>query len=309
MQVPASGALRSAEAVAAVNALSVKVAAPVDVGYVLEADFRPWALNYAQPNPMNTLYLTLPTEAEARIQLPGLTADMADRARLTVSRYISDNIGIAAQARGRQLEAFTQWAENCRKQKAAMPVNPWVVYQFQREASETLAGFKQKVMGQTEPALNQMATDVRRTVELVSALMNSAGSYEQKMHWYNVLLQLRDGVSLYQARVDESDRQLMEAIAAFEQENPPVARPEGKPPARRDAQSLGIAPEALQGVELAPEVAKREPAPAVIKKEESSSLGGALVLLGMAAMAIFFFLKLRRRVASGGNLSRDSSRS
>lgn len=288
----------SAEGAAALNEMA-KQAVEENVTWVLDSDSRPWALSFQEPPPLNALVLTLPSDREARIQLPGAAADMADRARMVVSRYITDNIGSAAQARGRQLEAFNMWAANTTRQKKLLAKDPWVAYQFNREALEAVTAFKARVNSQTAPGLERMADDVRRVVSEVSTVMNATGGYDQKMQWYNVLVQLKEGVSLYQTRVVDADRAILDAIAGFEQDNPPVARPAGNPPPRKqEGMVSGGAATAAPNAAMTPEgVVQREKAQPVKKEEAPSQTGGLIVIAGMAAVVFGLFLKLRRRVA------------
>ncbi|WP_157640000.1 hypothetical protein [Burkholderia ubonensis] len=270
-----------------------------DVTWVLGSDSRPWPLAYAELNPLNSLYFALPTEKDARIMLPGYVADVVDRARFTVTRYITDNIGSAAQTRGRQLETFNVWAQNTAKQKQSLSKDPWVLYQFNKEALATVKTFKEKVQAQSEPTVKQMALDINATVEKVTPVMNVMATYEQKMQWYNLLVQLKEGVGLYQARVADADKQILDAIAAFERENPPVARPAGNPPPRpgTDGVASTNGGAATPNVSMTPEI-KREAAEAPAQKQEpASQTGGVIVLLGMGAVAIGLFLKLRRRIS------------
>lgn len=291
----------SAEGAAALNEMA-KQAVEENVTWVLDSDSRPWTLSYQEPMPLNVLVLTLPTDREARIQLPGAAADMADRARMTVSRYVTDNIGTAAQARGRQLEAFNMWAANTTRQKQLLAKDPWVAYQFNREALEAVANFKARVSSQTAPSLERMADDVRRVVAEVSTVMNATGGYDQKMQWYDVLVQLKEGVSLYQTRVVDADHAILEAIAGFEQDNPPVTRPAGNPPPRKGEGivSEGAATAAPSAAMTPESVVQREKAQPVKKEEAPSQTGGLIVIAGMAAVVFGLFMKLRRRVAKKG---------
>lgn len=297
---PTSASIPAANsAPAATAAPNTRVLQGEDIPWALRAEDRPWPLAYAELNPLNALYFALPTEKDARFMLPGYVADAAERARFTATRYITDNIGSAAQIRGRQLETFNVWADSTTKKKQLLPKDPWAVYQFNREALATLKVFKDKVASQTEPTVQKMAQDVKLAVEKISPLMEVMSSYELKMQWYNVLVQLKEGVGLYQTRVSEADRQILDAIAAFERDNPPVARPEGTPPSRNDVET-GRQPApivAAPHVAMTP-VAPREAAePPSQKNEPHSSTGGIVVLMGMGAAVIGLFFRLRKRLA------------
>lgn len=268
----------------------------VDVHWVLNADNRPWPLAYSELIPLNTLLFTLPNERDARIMLPGQVADMAGRARFTASRYITDNIGSAAQVRGRQLETLTMWLTQLEKQKQLLPNSDWAKYQFYKEAHQAIGDFKAKVMAQTAPTLARMAEEVSQGVAQISAVMATTESYEHKMLWYNVLVQLKEGVGLYQSRVTEADAQIMEAIAKFERDNPRVMRPAGAPPPQVPERAQPtLAPSAVDMAPAsAPQPAKAPPG----VQPQGSQTGGFIVLVGMVAAAVALFLRLRKRVSN-----------
>lgn len=313
---PASGAgAASAATTAAAAASSVPVAgaaAPASAGdskdnvpWALDIDTRPGPLNYAALNPLNGLYFTLPTVAQARIMLPGNASDAANQARYVIQRYITDNIGSAAQARARQLEAVTNWVDQTNQKKKLLSKDPWAAYEFNREALSTLQGFKDKVDHQSAPTLERMTADVQAAVSQIAPIMEATGGYEQKMLWYNVLVQLKEGINLYQARVTDSDHQVQEVIAAFERDNPPVVRPQGDPPLEPNladgplARRTAAAPKPSLTSTAAD--AQREPAqPPAVKQDSSSSTGGVIVVLGMLAVVVGLFLKLRKRVSNKG---------
>lgn len=271
--------------------------------WVLEASTHPWVLNYIELLPLNGLYFTLPNEKDARIMLPGRVEDAADQARTVVGRYVTNNIGTAAQVRSRQLEAFNNWADNIRKQKAMLPKDPWAAYQFNKEARAAEAVFRAHIESQSQPQLDRMAQDIRAAVEQITPVMNAMGDYDQKMRWYNVLIQLRDGMSLYQTRVTESDRQLLDAMDAFEQANPVIPQPSGSLPPTPEQQRAAAAEHAnpVSGVNLTDASATRTPAKAPVNASQpSSSMGGVIVLVMVGIAVLGLFLKLRNRVSKKG---------
>ena len=273
-----------------------------DVPWALSTESRPWPLAYAELNPLNTLVLALPSEREARIMLPGYVADAAERARFTVTRYITDNIGSGAQVRGRQLETFNVWAENSTKKKQALPHDPWAAYQFNKEALATLKTFKDKVQAQTAPDVQRMSQDIKAAVEKISPVMEVMSTYEQKMQWYNVLIQLKEGIGLYQARVMDADRQILDAIAAFERDNPPVSRPAGNPP-RNEGEGFKApapTPAATSNVSMTPDAPREAAEPPARKAEQGNSTVGFIVLLAMGAAVIGLFMRLRKRLSKKG---------
>lgn len=278
-------------------AIPVPSAPEEDAPWLLGPDMRPWALAYLEAELLNSLYLMLPADREARIMLPGAALDASERAATEISRYFIDNNGLASVARTRQLETLNAWLADTSKKKMALPQDPWVEYQFHKEANATLQGFKAKVVRQSEPVLRRMASDIKKTVDQLTGIMNATGSHEQKMNWYNLLLQLKDGFSLFQARAVASDQQILALIERYETENPPPPRPAGKPP--QSAQGAASTPaQAASNVALTADTVERQKAPAPTPAPQNNNqAGGWIVILGMLATVMGLFYKMRRRVA------------
>jgi hypothetical protein len=317
---PAPGvgaAISASEPSSAVPAAGAALAASAGdskdgVPWVLDVDTRPGLINYAALNPLNGLYFTLPTATQARIMLPGNAADAASQARYVIQRYITDNIGSAAQARARQLEAITNWVDQTGQKKKLLPKDPWAAYEFNREALSTLQAFKDKVDHQSAPTIARMTTDVQGAVSQIAPIMEATGGYEQKMLWYTVLVQLKEGINLYQARVTDGDHQVQEVIAGFERDNPPVVRPQSDPPPEPNLADGPLARRTapLPKPSLTPATAdvQRELAqPPVAKQESTSSTGGVIVVLLMLAVVVGLFFKLRKRVSNKGSKPESNS--
>jgi hypothetical protein len=280
-----------------------------NIPWILDSNNRPWPLTYLELLPVNTLVLNLPGERDARTMLPGAVSDSADRARFVINRYITDNIGAAAQMRGRQLETINVWLDGLQRQKLGLPKDPWAAYQFSIEAHEKLASFKAKVASQTEPTVQRMATDINAAVAQITPVMAVMGSYEQQLQWYNVLVQLKEGLSLYQTRALEADRQILEVVAGFERDNPPVSRPVGRVPVQPGTPGSVPAAQAEQptsAASMTPAV-QREAAQAPSARQEPSGLSGSVVLLAVGALIIGFFVMLRRRVASKARAGKSAA--
>jgi hypothetical protein len=273
-----------------------------NVPWALDGQTRPGLLAYPSLIPLNGLYFTLPTDTQARIMLPGSAADAASQARYVVSRYMTDNIGSAVQARARQLESITNWVDQTsQKKKQLLPKDPWAAYEFNHEALSTLNTFKDKITSQSTPNIQRMTADVQNAVAQISVVMDATGGYDQKLNWYNVLVQLKDGINQYQTRIAAEDQKILEVIAGFERENPPVARPDGDAP---PAPNLADGPLAKRPSKASPTLtpdAQREPAQPVAAKQDSGpSAGGIIVVLGMLAVVVGLFFKLRKRVSNKG---------
>lgn len=273
-----------------------------DLVWLLPGETMPWPLSYTELNPLNGLYFSLPSEKQARIMLPGYVADAAQQARFVVTRYVTDSIGSAAQQRARQLEAFNVWADHVAMQKRMLSTDPWVIYAFNKQALSVAAGYKAKIQAQTEPTVRRMAQDINSAVEKITPVMSAMQGYDQQIQWYNVLVQLKEGIGMYQSRAAEGDQQVLQAITAFERDNPVVARPEGSPPTRADSVRAPVPNVTPAAAEMtAPADVERQPASAPAKKQEtSSSAAGVIVLLAVFACVVGFFMKLRKRVAGKG---------
>lgn len=294
---PAAKAGDSQPIAAAKAGDSQPIAAPApDVAWLLDFNTRPWPIAHSELNPLNALYLSTPSERDARIMLPGAILDTTDGFRSTISRFITDNIGAAAQARCRQLEAFNSWTANTTRQKTLLDKNPWAAYQFNKEARATVADYKAKIRGQSEPNNRKMAQDINDAVSKITPLMAVMGSYEQKMQWYNLLVQLKEGMGLYQARVIDGDSQILAAIEAFETANPPMAQPNEPPPTQPSVGGPSATP-TLAPKDISLAQAPREVATAPKTVVESGYLSGGVVLGIVGLMVLGFFWYLRKRVA------------
>lgn len=267
------------------------------VPYVLPPDLHPWPLRFREQPPLNALYLSLPSEQEARLLLPGRAADAAQTVRFAVSKYIADSIGMAAQARGRQLDALETWQAQTERQLRQLTGDPWQAYEFSLEARREAEQFRSQLAAQNPPFLARMASDIRGAVAHIGPLVSLMPTYELRMAWYDILVQLKEGLMLYQTQTTAADHQLLRRMDDFLNAHPAVPRPAGSPPPERKAgapqevarSAAPTAPAIIQARE--PERSK----PPVASQDTGSSLGGLVVvgamLLGFAGIA----LKLRGR--------------
>lgn len=281
--------------------------------WVLDGQTHPWPLSYLELVPMNTLVITLPTEAQARIMLPGYVADAAGRAAFTVNRYVTDVIASATLTRTRQLETFNIWAANVEKQKLTLPKDPWAEYQFNKEARATASGFKEKIVSQTLPTVQRMAVDVKAAIEKIAPIMNVMSAYEQQMQWYNVLVQIKEGVELYQSRVTEADSRVLAAVAEFEQLNPTVVQPQGSPPPKPGERVAAPLPQLTPAVSAIPapsniqRLPAAEPPAATETGQHENSSGGTLILaLVFLIMGFGIFMKMRKLLKKKGSVAESS---
>lgn len=266
---------------------------PQGAPWVLSPEQHPSPLFYREPQPLTSLILDLPSEADARIMLPGRAADAADQARFAVSRYLTNVIGQAAQARGAQLEAVNAWVEKTRSREALLSQDPWVRYQFSLEARAQLESFRASLSTQSTTQINTLANTLREAVDKVSPLLSAMPTYETRLAWYNILVQLKEGMGLFQAQVTNSDKTTLGVIDQYLAAHPAVARPVGDPPLKQE----GVTP----AKEYKPAATNFDvkPAPRVptkpLDEEPQDTTGGLIVAFGIVASIIGFFVYLRKR--------------
>lgn len=286
-----AGAAAGSAAPSGVVAASAETGAPA----VLPHDLHPWPLRYREPPALNALLLDIPPVAEARLLLPGRAADAVENARFAANKYINDAVGAAAQARSRQFDAFSQWQATtdgmARKLDSA---DNWQLYQFRLEARREVTQYRERIGRQATDALQRMAVDVKSAVGRIAAVMHLMPTYELRMGWYGVMVQIRDGVTLYQTQVRAADSQLLARLDEYLAANPVIPRPAGTPPDR----SLG-APKAAAAREpvpqLAPAQVARAPSKAVPEPKAESPMAGFVVAGVLVAAIAGLVLKLRRR--------------
>lgn len=207
-----------------------------DLTWLLTSAQLPWPLRYRELSSPGVLYLPLPAPAELRLMLPGVGLEEARRTRQGVAKYVTDLIGLAAQDRARQLEGFNAWAAQVQTQKNTLSSSDeWAQHAFSALVGASLAAYKNELAPQSEMQARTLSNGLPKFVSDITELMNAAQGYEQRAAWYQVLTQLQEGLQLYQLQMQERDAQLFQAIAAFEVNNPPVARPEGDAPVRDPA--------------------------------------------------------------------------
>lgn len=271
------------------------------VPWVLGASAHPWPLQYYEPISFSNLVLRVPAERDARIMLPGVAADEAEHARFTANKFVVDAIGLGAQARGRQLEEINTWITRTKEQLKSIDADdPWQLYQFSQEAHGHLKEFQAKVKAQSEPSIAAMADQIRKAIEQISPVMSVTESYELRMAWYNIMVLLKEGLTLYQSQLLGADQQIQDQIEAFIREHPPVARPEGPLPltpeeaqAKKAAAAATLAPVAVESPKD-----DRTPAAAPSAADQSSSLsGGLIVALVSLLTGGGLFFAIRRRIS------------
>lgn len=291
---PLAGGVPDASATAVWRA---PAAPTVDEGVpaVLPSNLHAWPLRFRETPQLNALLIDVPDVSEARLMLPGRAADAVAAARYNANKYISDAVGLAAQGRARQLDAWDAWQTQTESQARKLDSgDPWQLYQFRLEARREVVNYRLQIEGQATRSLERMATDVRRIIGKIAAVMNLMPTYEVKTGWYAVLVQIKDGVTLYQAQVLTTDRHMLKRLDDYLAANPAISRPAGTPPDRSlVAARHATAPTAAPSVSVMP---TREPSRPVPAAEPASSGPGAFVLIGLILFGFAgLFMKLRRR--------------
>jgi len=271
-----------------------------DAPWVLSPEQQPWPLHYREPAPMNVLHLNIPSLDEARLMLPGRAADMLERAQASIHKYINDAIGQSAQFRGSQLESLDIWIERTLTQLRDIPQHPWAQYQFNKAARKIMQDYRDRAEGQGARALEQVYGDIQQAVSRISPIIEVMPTHELSMGWYNAMVQLRNGLELYQSQVHQADRRVLIKIDDFLNRHPAVVQPAGDPPPqpRPGLSGLGVIEKAQQPPEV-PRLqmgAPSSPAPEerAEMKASGDSTGGLLVLAGMLGVAIYFVMRLRK---------------
>lgn len=271
---------------------------PEALGFVLGSEQLPWPLRYRQLSPPTVLYLPLPEVPSLRLMLPGHTLEEARQARAGVARYITNLIGVAAQDRARQLDAFNAWADQTLKQKATLNTDDeWLQYVFWGQAHASVESYRVHIVPQSEAVTREMSGPIQAFAANVTDLMNAAQGYEQRMAWYQVLTQLKEGLQLYQIQMQEGDAQVLQAVNYFVGTNPPVARPESPLPTMDASTGKRAMPkvEMPRTPEIAPVRRPAEAPTATVVAEEGNSLVAYLVIAGVLAPIGLYFLRLRKR--------------
>lgn len=269
-----------------------------DVPWVLREEQHPWPLNYAEPSPLPGLVLNLPEVSSARVMLPGPAADYATQASFAINKYMTDALGQAIQLRSRQLEQVNAWVTKVTELEKTLGPDPWQKYQFFKEALPFAQEYKNRVAAQSEPLLREMAFEMNRLVAQITPVMNAMETHELQMAWYNAMVQIRDGMSMYQGKVVFADNAVLKVLDQYLESHPPVARPAGAAPSKDYANgaAASVAPSAPT---VTPVEAPHKPAPsvAVAEKDDSSGFVGLAILLAMGGAVVMFFLRLRNRLS------------
>lgn len=247
------------------------------------------------------IYLSLPTEQDVRLMLPGQALDAAAAVRRDVSKFFTDALGVAAQTKIRALDSFSTWLDMTDRQAAGIPpTEDWTNYIFTGITVESVTAFRDDYSTQAKTVLERTSAQIPDVVARISRLMNAAQGYPQQKAWYEVMVQLRESFKLYQTQVLEGDAQVAAVANDYLAKHPVPPRPEGRPPlldlTDKPIGRPAVSAPAPVNPEFVRTPAKQvEEAAPTIKKESESGLLGGLIVLGMLAAVVFFFVRLRKK--------------
>ncbi len=279
------------------DAAASTAAGDAGVPHALPPELHVWPLRYREPPPLNALMLDVPVEADARLMLPGRAADHVANARYAANKYINDTVGLAAQARGRQQDAWERWLEQTDAQARKLDSSDaWQAYQFRLEARREVEQYREKIAGQAAISLQRMASDVRDSIAKITPIMALMPTYELKMGWYGILVQLKEGVTLYQGQITNADRYMLRKLDDYLAANPTISRPAGVPPERG---AVAIAKKAVTDTPAPPpakELARPAAPPPPPPTASASGSGLGFALVGLLFLAVgFVYFKLRKK--------------
>lgn len=273
----------------------------VDVPWALDPNSHPYPLRFEEAGRFSTLYLSPPSVDDSRVMLPGRVADAIDYTRVEVNKYFVSQLSIASQVRGKQLEALSTWLERTEQQARGLKGEPWEKYQFSLEARTNAQAFRDGVAHQGEAPLERMVSEVRKAVGQLSPLMEVMPTHELQLGWYNILLQLKDGVAAYQTQVQAADAQLLEKVDDFLKRYPAVEKPAGDPPVNKPRGVPKLTPPTETGMDSVSLKPAKPAAEAPKQMVEPSSSTGYLVLVGAVALAGGVLFRIRSKMKKGGS--------
>ncbi|MEX3984231.1 hypothetical protein AB4Y45_35330 [Paraburkholderia sp. EG287A] len=278
-----------------------------DVPWTLTSDQHPWPLRYHALAPVMSLFLDLPSPADTKLELPGIAADQAEHARVAVNQYFSNLLGSDNRTRGGQLDALSTWLDRMGQQEMSLgSADPWAHYEFSREALAQMTQFRSGVASQTDPQSRQVLSEVRNAIARITPLVQLMPTYETRLAWYNVLVQLKDGLAEYQSQATETDQKLLTAIDTYLATHPAVPQPAGDIPPRPQGFARAHAPAASSGSQAQTPSAvstlqdAHTPAAMPPEKKQGSSLIGSLLVALFAVVTLgWVAMKIRGRNKGG----------
>lgn len=270
------------------------------VPFVLGVEAHPWPLSYRAPELTAGLALNLPALEDVRLMLPGPATDLIEGVRYSNNRYLAEVVAAAAQQRGKQLAEVGNWIKRVDDQRKYVDDKlDWQNYQFAAEARQEILKFREKVASQSEGEMAALTNTVSAAISRITPIFNLQDNFELQNRWYTVMVQLKEGVALYQTQILKADQEVLDLIDQYLREHPVVAQPDGPVPtvASLAAAKMPAAPTLTEPAAMD----SREPAQsAAVAQNAPSSTGGILIaILAVVAAVGWIYMKFRRRGKPG----------
>lgn len=267
--------------------------------WLLPPEVHPAVLHLSSGAPVTPLMLSVPEVADARLMLPGAALDEAAAVRASISRYVTSTVSRAVETRSQQLEAVTRWTEQARQQKKLVPQDEWAAYEFNVEARAQLDPVLLQLKNQAGQGTAQLTAVLQKAVATLTPLIAVMPTYESRIAWYNLQVQLKEALDLYNAEVLPLEKKLKDTVESFDVENPALTRPVSALPAK-DGLSAGnattaakVAPEA---VAIKKDLKPAASSPAATTANQGSGVFGGLLVAGFIAVTfVGLFVMLRKR--------------
>jgi len=266
----------------------------LELSYVLSSDERTVPLRYRAPEQFPAFLVSMPESADLRLMLPGRVMDAAEESRSQVARYFSDVLGNASAERGRQAESVDFWINDATTKLRNLGPDPWKRYQFIREARELAVNFRSGIESQSSAEIERLTSAAAATIRKAQVAMDSSRTHEQKMAWYNVMVQVRDGVNLLQGQILAADKKTVNALTRFLEGMREEPRPAGDPPTK--VKPLSAANQRQNMDMPTPAVIRTPASPAPVAEPPQSAFAkygafgvGLLMVFGMLGLGRKFF--------------------
>lgn len=287
---------------ALLNGPSREAAAPTleSVPWALTPETRPWPLRAAMSVSIPGLVLSLPASKDLRIMLPGVIDDRISHLNFVIAKYQTDIASSVAMAQGRADQEFSVWTKALQEQsKKIDKLDPWQNYQFALELRAITKAYKAEYLKLSESISPQIQQQFTKAVDSITQVMNETEGHNQQMGWYNLLVQLKDGFTVLQQNILETNEAYVEKIGEIEKQFPLLPMPDTPKPLTEEQR---IAKQRAD-MQLAAVAAPEQASPAARQKAQElqvpgeSSYGGVIAVLVGLFTAIGGFFMLRKRKA------------
>lgn len=269
------------------------------VPWALSVETRPWPLRQGVELTFPGLILSLPPTKDLRMMLPGVMDDRISHLNLMITKYQTDVTSMVAQAHGRAEQEFLMWSKAVQERSKKLDKHePWQNYQFALELRAITGPYKAEYLQLSESIRPRLQAQFSNAVEQITGVMNESEGHAQKMGWYNLLVQLKDGFTVLQQNILETNEAYIEKINDIEKQFPLLPMPEGPKPLTEDQRLAKVKADmqiasSAQTTVAAP--AERKPAPELPNQSESSFGGLIAVFVGLLTVVGGFFMVRKRK--------------